>query len=130
MKIDAIVTAIRQKIPDIQAIYSFGSVAKGTNNANSDVDIAILPATKLAAVKRWEISTMLARLINRDVDLVDLSQASTVMRFQIVSTGKRVYSKNPLDSEKFEDLVYAFYIRFNDERKEILTEIRRRGQIL
>ena len=124
-----LVSAICEKLPTVRAIYSFGSVAAGTDGPQSDIDIAILPSSKLDAVERWEMRCTLSRLMNRDVDLVDLSQVSTVMRFQVVGTGKRIYSQNTLESEKFDDLTYSTYLRFNEERKGILAEIQKRGRI-
>ena len=124
-----LVSAICEMLPTVRAIYSFGSVATGTDDPQSDIDIAILPAEKLNPFDRWKMGERLACLANRDVDLIDLSRASTVMCFQIVSTGKCLYSRNTLDSEKFDDLAYASYLRFNEERKEILDEIQKRGRI-
>jgi uncharacterized protein len=124
-----LVSAICNMLPSVQAIYSFGSVAAGTDGPQSDIDIAILPAKKLDPIARWEMQTTLARLVNRDVDLIDLSRVSTVMRFQVVGTGKRIYSRDILKSEKFDDLAYSAYLRFNEERKGILNEIQKRGRI-
>lgn len=70
--------------------YVFGSVARGEARRDSDVDLAFLP---LAACDSWEVLAAradLARIVGRDVDLVDLSRASTVMRAEILRTGQRL----------------------------------------
>jgi len=40
---DALVAALREAVPELIAIYRFGSVAQGVARADSDVDLAILP---------------------------------------------------------------------------------------
>jgi uncharacterized protein len=125
-----IISAIRHQLPNIQAIYIFGSFAAGTAGVYSDIDIAILPAKALHnALARWKLSRDIALLIKRDVDLIDLRQVSTVMRFQIISTGVCIYSQDIHAQDMFEDFVYSSYLRFNEERKGILTDIQQRGRI-
>jgi hypothetical protein len=68
-------------------------------------------------------------LLHRDVDLIDLRQASTVMRMQVVSTGESLFSADDPKREQFETMVYASYARLNEERRGILDDIRARGRV-
>lgn len=120
---------LKKHLPDLQMVYIFGSSGTPFENQESDLDIAVLTPTRLDNVFRFNLSQEIARKISRDVDLIDLQQASTVLRFQIVSTGKRIYCRDKNFCALFETLVYSMYIRFNDERKEIVDQIRNRGQI-
>lgn len=128
--VDQVIATICQALPDIKAIYLFGSAGSQFERLDSDIDLAILPVKKLDATSRWQLAEELARLLKRDVDLIDLSQASTVLRFQIISTGKRIYCQDSKICDAFETMVYSMYVRFNDERREILDSIKQRGRIL
>ncbi|WP_375138714.1 type VII toxin-antitoxin system MntA family adenylyltransferase antitoxin [Pectobacterium polaris] len=65
-------------------MYLFGSQATGNARADSDVDIAILATRALNPVERWELSHQLAKTVDHDVDLIDLLQASTVLKMESV----------------------------------------------
>lgn len=118
-----------RQLPDLVAIYRFGSTTTGHERADSDIDLAILPSHPLDTVQVWEIAQTLAQAVGRDVDLVDLLSASTVMRAQVISTGKRLYCARSAECERFEDYVYSSYARLNEERKEILDDIKQRGTV-
>ncbi len=120
---------IKKEFPKIKGIYVFGSFAKKEHNDNSDLDIAILLDKPADTVTLWNVSQNIASRIQRDVDLIDLLAASTVFRFQIISTAKRIDTLNLKTCDAFEDLTYGMYIRLNDERKEILDDIKERGRI-
>lgn len=125
-----IIAFIRKNIPDVKAIYSFGSYGTPLQRQDSDIDLAILPTQKIDPVKRWELAQEIARLLQRDVDLIDLLQASTVLRFEIINTGQQIYCSDKTACDLFENYVFSSYLRFNEERKELLADIRQRGQVL
>jgi len=123
------IEGIRSEIPDVVAIYLFGSAAAGELRADSDIDLAVLPSTLLSAAHLWSLAQTLAVSAGRDVDLINLQSASTVMRAQVISTGKRLYCANQSLCSEFEGRVYADYARLNEERQHILDDIRERGRI-
>lgn len=130
MVTDAQIAAfLRDAIPGLIAVYRFGSTAGGQPHAESDVDLAFLAAMPLTAVDRFAVQEQLAARVGRDVDLVDLGRASTVMRMQVVSTGVLLAAVDPAAQERFEDLTYSAYARLNEERREILEQIRREGRV-
>lgn len=116
-------------IPDLLAVYRFGSWQTDAERPSSDIDLAILPARPIDNVRRWEIAQQLAVLAGRNLDLVDLFSASTVLRMQVVGHGVRLFCSDENTVETFEDMVFSAYSRFNLERREILEDIRRRGKI-
>lgn len=125
----ALIEHIRQSIPDLIALYRFGSQAKGTARPSSDVDLAVLARDPITNMSRFELAQELAVHLHRDVDLVDLRTASTVMRMQVISTGECIFSASDRLRGEFEDLVYSIYARLNEERREILNDVRARGSI-
>lgn len=125
----AVVTALRAVAPDVIAIYRFGSTVSGSTHADSDVDVAMLTAHRLGAMARFELQERLASLLARQVDLVDLAAASTVMASQIVTTGRLVYDGDAEVRGAFEDRVYSAYARLNEERRGILDRIAAEGHV-
>jgi len=126
---DTAVRMILQILPDCLAIYRFGSWGSPAERHDSDLDIAIMPAQRLQPVKRWELAQTLASYARRDIDLVDLLSASTILRMQIVAHGERLYQNDAREVEKFEDMVFSSYARLNEERHEIVADVMRRGSV-
>ena len=117
-----IVDTLKREIPELQALYLFGSQNDGTASSKSDVDIAYLSTVSLSSLERWEIAEKLASLLSLDVDLITLSQTNTIFRYQILSTAERIYGEG-YEVESFETLAYSFYLRFQEERKPIVDAI-------
>lgn len=123
------VDLIRQRIPGVVAIYLFGSAVGECVHDRSDIDLAVLARQPVSSTTRWEIQQELAVTLRSDIDLVDLSSASTVMRFQVVSTGSVLYDGNSTERAEFEMTTLSMYTRFNLERREILEQVSREGSV-
>jgi len=119
---ELIIDSIKDSIPELQALYLFGSQNDGSATNSSDIDIAYLTPKPLDNVERWELSQRLASLVSQDVDLIELSQTNTIFRYQILSTAERIYGEG-YEVESFETLAYSFYLRFEEERKPIVDAI-------
>lgn len=124
-----IIRTLKAKLHDLQALYLFGSQHDGSATQNSDIDIAYLSQTSLSTVARWDLSQALASQLLWDVDLVELSSTNTVFRYQILSTGERIYGGG-YEVESFETLAYSFYLRFQEERRPIINEIIKNRSVL
>ncbi len=129
MDVEKVVAQVKKAIPDLIALYRFGSYAKGDARPESDVDLAILVLAALPAGKLLNLQQELATLFHNDVDLVDLRAASTVLRMQVLATGERLFSGNDGAREAFETMVYSSYARLNEERRGILEDVRARGSV-
>lgn len=130
MQIDpGIIEYLREQLPGVEAIYQFGSTASGETHHGSDVDLAVLTSVPLSPVERWELQCTLASRLRRDVDLVDLRAASTVMRMQVVSTGVVLYAGPGQNRARFEMNVLSSYARLNEERRAILQTVTREGRV-
>ena len=126
---NALVDRIRQSVPNLIALYRFGSQAKGLARPESDLDLAVLACDPIPAVRRFELAQELAIQLHRDVDLVDLRTASTVMRMQVISTGECLDAPNEPTRREFEMYVFSDYARLNEERREILKRISASGLV-
>jgi predicted nucleotidyltransferase len=120
---------IRKAVPGLIALYRFGSQAKGTARPGSDVDLAILSREPVPNLRRFELAQELATQLHRDVDLVDLRTASAVMKMQVLSTGACLASQDESARREFETYAYSDYARLNEERREIVKGITKRGLV-
>lgn len=124
-----IIDLLCERLPKVVAIYSFGSSGTQYERKDSDVDLAVLPQAPVDSAYLWEVAQEIAKELGKDVDLVDLLQASTVMRSQVLAAAKRLYCRDRLACERFEDYVYTSYARLNEERRGILEDIKQRGTV-
>ena len=129
MEDNALIEFVRQAIPDFMALYRFGSQTNGSARPDSDVDLAVLGRHPVPALRRFELAQDLAARLHRDVDLVDLRSASTVMRMQVISTGECLASPDEAARREFEMYAYSDYARLNEERRDILKRISGSGLV-
>jgi uncharacterized protein len=128
-RISDLVAALRRALPGLLTVYRFGSSRDGTAGPGSDVDLAVLAEAPVDAVELWNLAQRLAAGIGRDVDLIDLRRASTVLRYQVLTTGERVWCADSVACDRWETAMASMYLRFNEERAEILEAIRERGAV-
>ena len=110
-------------------MYRFGSTARGTATESSDTDVAILTRGRVAPDRRFEVQEALAAQLGRDVDLVDLAGASTVMAMQVIADGRLLYDDASGVRGRFEDLTFSAYARLNEERRGILDRVAAEGRV-
>jgi predicted nucleotidyltransferase len=85
--------------PYIQLAVLFGSMARGTAKADSDIDVAVQANRELSADERIALVEALALAFNRPVDLIDLRTAGQPLLDQIVRTGIPVVGTQTLWGE-------------------------------
>jgi len=108
------------------AVYLFGTAASGTLRRDSDVDLAILADEEIEPVALFDAAQQVATLLGRDVDLVDLQRASTVMRAQVVANGRRLTTTASPQVETFEMLALSDYARLAEERRPVVRTLQER----
>ncbi|MFW5773902.1 MAG: type VII toxin-antitoxin system MntA family adenylyltransferase antitoxin [Tangfeifania sp.] len=114
---------LKRKIPGLLGIYIYGSFAENRMRPDSDIDIAFLTWKKISAIDKWKIQEELASLLDNDIDLVDLKDASVVLRAEVVENGTRIYTENEYECDNFEVTTYSMYADLNETRKDILNDI-------
>ena len=129
MGLDRLTRMLRQRIPGLLGVYLFGSRAKGSAGPASDIDIAVLSDPPLSPETCFELGGLASELAGEAVDLVDLMQASTVLRLQIIAHGQRLYCDDPVACATFEDRAFSDYALLNEERQGILDDIADRGRV-
>lgn len=126
---DRIVATLLASLPDLQAVYRYGSAGGAYERENSDIDLALLAGHPLTLAEKLQLAGKLSRLAGRDVDLNDLRSLPVTLRVQIVMEGVRLYAANIPAAEEYDSRTLSDYVRLNEERRGILDDIRRRGSI-
>ena len=119
---------LRVRVPDLLAIYAFGSRIQGTAQTRSDLDLAVLVAGYAEPLALWTLSGDLADLAGCPVDLLDLRAASTVMQHQIITTGQRWWARDG-QAALYEAAILSEKTELDTARAGLLGDIRKRGTI-
>ena len=121
---------LQARLPPLAAVYLFGSHAQGGARAESDVDLAALPAGgPIDRLALFDAQEAAAAALNRDVDLVDLRVASTVLAFEVVSQGRLILDLDPLKTGLFEVFTQREYADLMERLMPIHADIRARGRV-
>lgn len=112
------------------AVYLHGSYGTEYMRADSDLDLAFLSARPLAFDELMSFSAALQKF-NSDVnlDIADLRRCDTVFVAQVVNSGERVYTVDETAAQRFEMTALSKYARLNEEREEIISDIKQRGSV-
>lgn len=129
---DFLITAILNVFPAAEAMYLFGSVTDDTLNNKSDIDIAVLlprqTAAEAGSLSFTDVRLLLEDHYQRDVDLINLREVTTVFTIEIIMKGERIFTGNRQETELFEMMALSLYQKLNEERKEIVEDFYRTGK--
>ncbi len=126
---------IQEKIVDYffdkkpKLIYLFGSYAKNINREESDVDIAVLLETPMAPKDRYKYKMELVDLLEKEVDLIDLSDVNIILKHQIVTTGKNLFYRTKLEKDEFKYGVISCYYQYREDIEIVKKSIKKRGHV-
>lgn len=124
-----VVNIISTEVSNLLALYAFGSRIQGTANAQSDLDLAVLVEGYADPMQLFELSNKLADQRGYEVDLLDMRAASTIMQYQILTTGERWWVKDPLPVGLFETMVLSEKTNLDEARVGLLADIQARGRV-
>jgi predicted nucleotidyltransferase len=127
-KATSVVAPIRASFPQAMAIYAFGSQVEGNGDADSDLDLAVLLPGYADPANLWDLAGNLADLVVCPVDLLDLRAASTVMQYQVITSGQRLWSVG-LPVDLFECYVLSEKTALDTARAPLIADILRTGKI-
>ena len=128
MNSDAIVQTLQDRVPNLLAIYAFGSRVQGTAGAESDLDLAVLVAGYAEPLALWKLAGELAELAGCPVDLLDLRATSTVMQYQILTGGQRWWAKDA-QAALFEAAMLSEKTALDTARAGLLEDIQKEGKV-
>jgi uncharacterized protein len=123
-----VVAKICARFPNAIAVYAFGSQLQGTANPESDLDLAVLVAGYAEPLALWDVAGSLADVAGCPVDLLDLRAASTVMQYQVITTGQRLWSVG-VQAGLFECYVLSEKTALDEARAPLMADIQSPGKI-
>lgn len=125
---ESLVRALRDSLAQTIAVYGFGSRISGSANGESDLDLAVLVEGCVDPVSLWNLGQTLAELARCPVDLLDLRAASTVMQYQIITTGERWWSADAR-ADLYEAVILSEKTELDTARAALLGDIAARGTV-
>lgn len=128
MNHDPIVQILQTRVPNLLGIYAFGSRITGTSGPDSDLDLAVLVAGYVEPLTLFDLAGDLADVAGCPVDLLDLRAASTVMAYQIITTGQRWWARDA-QAALFEAAVLSEKTALDTARAGLLADIQQRGSV-
>lgn len=127
-KSKAILESVQLAIPSLSALYVFGSRAQDTAGPESDLDLAMLADHPPDAVGLWMLASDLSDLAGCPVDLIDLRTASTVMQYQIITTGQRLWERDA-QAALYESFILSEKTELDSARAGLLETIGEEGHV-
>jgi len=79
----------------LDTLWLFGSAASGAARPDSDLDIAVLLRSRPSVQDLLAARESLGSALGRDVDLVDLEQASPILAMQVIRHGSILHESAP-----------------------------------
>lgn len=78
----------------ITELSVFGSVARGQDRSDSDVDLlyVLLPESTISLWELWELRDELAQLLDRKIDLVSKDHLRWIIRDHVLADARPVYA--------------------------------------
>lgn len=120
---------------DVDLIIIFGSVAKGTANSYSDIDIAVLTKnlnSDTITRTRYGLIDFFEALFKQGCDVIILNEAPPELKYQVVKYGKVLFEKDKAFNSFFSKTLseYFDFKYFIDKYYTKVKESFLRGDVL
>lgn len=112
----------------LRLMVLFGSAARGTAHASSDLDIGILSKNKLSHTKRLSLWSDLSRLFNQEVDLTVLNYPNPVLDFEIAKEGILLFESEEHSWENWKSFRVRHYWDTEKFREDLSQFISKRAE--
>lgn len=125
----AVVSTLRVQLPALDAIILFGSTATGHARADSDVDIAVFGAAPYTGSQLFDAGMACEAMLKKQVDLVDLRKAPTVLQMQVLKDGRYLFGERSPLAGAFELFIARSYEDLQIKRRDLMHDIAERGTV-
>lgn len=122
-----LIATVRAQVPEVVAIYLYGSRVQGRARPGSDLDVALLlpPGRRLDLAQQLDLAGRLAKVTGWDVDLAQLDLAGSVVHCkEVYSRGLRIWVGDALATAWFEMLTLSQYASFCEARQRVVEAYR------
>lgn len=102
----------------LDTLWLYGSEARGTAGATSDLDLGALFQGRPSPLAVLELRGALEAELGREVDLVDLDAASPFLAMQVLRHGRLVVDRNPRRRHAFFARTVSMYEDLKILRRE------------
>lgn len=123
-----LIKKIKQEVSPFFIIL-FGSFAKGTTHAESDIDLAYFSDKPLSSYERFRLTSELAVVAGREVDFVDIKQIDTVFTMQIFEQGIPIYIQDENEFHRQRMRAYSMYATLSEQRAALIDAVQERGSV-
>lgn len=111
---EKIIKILNKKI-ECEAIVIFGSYARGTQNEESDIDIAIKTNKAITKKEVYDMSNQISDELKRDIDLVNLDTIENDgFKYEILINGTVIYCKDSYKFDLYKLDAYREYLELNE----------------
>ena len=133
MNIKEVLEKIKNKLIDFldcEAIILFGSFARGTQNAASDIDIAFLSKKEISKKELLHLKQELEDIANRDIDLINLNDdIGDGFKYEILINGITLFCTDEIKFDLYKIRVFRDYLELNESRQTIIDRVKNGGTI-
>jgi len=124
-----------QRRTEIAAAYLFGSVAAGKAHKFSDVDVALLLAAGVDSNQAWDIRleamAEAEAAFGRRADVAMLHEVGTLLKFQVIHRGKRIFERDRKVRIRFEVEARTEYFDYkpylDQQHREFRRQLKMKG---
>jgi len=115
-----------QADPRILALYLLGSVARGEERPDSDIDIGLMPqpGEHISALERAALANSMAVELKRSVDIGEVSSKNLVYSYEVLLKGLQLYAQDQYQADLYRANLLGMYLQFNFDRREVLDAYR------
>ena len=119
--------AVLRAGPPMRLALLFGSAATGILRPDSDIDVAILPGdASLSLAAELALQAELSRAVGREVDLVRLDHAPTLVKWQVAKNGIPLLAADGVVLSRFLATTAGEYFDFAPALERAQERFRRR----
>ena len=118
-KIKSVVDELKRE--EVQAIYLFGSYAKGNARPSSDIDICVITEKKIPRSAKEEIMSN----SSKNIDISLFWDLPPVIRFRVFREGRLLYAKDKLSLQRLKVATLKSYLDIQPMIKKYCTHVLR-----